>query len=184
VDTTSISLLDQVRSGADERAWERFVTLYTPFLFSCAQRAGLDHHDSCELVQDVLLHLLSELPKFRYDDALHSFRGWLRTVTINKCRERFRKRVPSGLDQTIDLAAIEEEAFWEVEHRDFLARRAMQIMQDEFETRTWRACCEFIMSGRKAADIAAELGMSEAAVFMAKSRVLNRLRRELSGLVE
>ena len=185
MDTTSITLLERVRARSDERAWERFVCLYTPFLLTCARRAGLDEHDACELVQDVFLHLLDELPKFRYDAARHSFRGWLKTVTVNKCRERWRKRSPnSQIDPEAELAAVEEEVFWEQEYRDFLMQRAMEIMRNEFETKTWRACLEFIVSGRKAADVAAELEMTEAAVYMAKSRVLCRLRQELAGLLE
>jgi RNA polymerase sigma-70 factor, ECF subfamily len=185
VDTTSITLLERIRVRSDERAWERFVNLYTPFLLDCARRAGLDEHDACELVQDVLLHLLDELPKFEYDVARHSFRGWLRTVTVNKCRERWRKMVPDSLgDPGSELAAVEGEAFWEQEYRDFLTQRAMEIMRNEFETNTWRACWELIVSGRTAAEVAADLGMTEAAVYMAKSRVLRRLRQELAGLLE
>ncbi len=185
VETTSITLLERVRTRSDERAWDRFVSLYTPFLLACAQRAGLNENDAADLVQDVLVHLLDQLPKFQYDAGRHNFRGWLKTVTINKCRERWRKRNPESLaDPDAALVAVEDEQLWDQEYRDHLVRRALGIMQNEFETKTWRACWEFTVSGRKAADVASELGMTEAAVFMAKSRVLSRLRQELSGLLE
>jgi RNA polymerase sigma-70 factor (ECF subfamily) len=185
VHTTSVTLLERVRVRSDDRAWDRFVTLYTPFLLVCARRAGLHENDAADLVQDVFLHLLDELPKFQYDAGRKSFRGWLKTVTVNKCRERWRKRsLDTLLYPAAELAAVEDEAFWEQDYRDLLMQRALGVMQNEFETKTWRACWEFTVSGRKAADVAAELGMTEAAVFMAKSRVLKRLRQELSGLIE
>jgi RNA polymerase sigma-70 factor (ECF subfamily) len=185
LETTSITLLERVRVRSDSLAWERFVNLYTPFLLDCARRVGLHEHDACELVQDVFVHLLDELPKFQYDVARRNFRGWLKTVTINKCRQRWRKRsVNAEFLSESHLAAVEEEAFWECDYRDYLTRRATEIMRNEFETKTWRACWEFVVSGRKAADVADELGMTEAAVYMAKSRVLRRLRQELAGLVE
>lgn len=185
--TTSITLLERVKDRFDDQAWDQFVTLYTPFLLTCTRRAGMNDHDARELVQDVFLHLLDQLPKFEYDGR-RSFRGWLKTVTVNKCRERWRKRSPEYLANTAseiaELAAIEDEAFWERDYRDLLIQRAMQIMQADFEPKTWQACWEFTVSGRKAAEVAAELGLTETAVYLAKSRVLRRLRQKLEGLIE
>src|SRR6185369_6361079 len=86
--STSVTLLERVRKRDDQAAWERFVALYTPLLYRWAQRAGLADQDAADLVQDVLVLLMQELPNFEYDAARRNFRGWLKTVTINKCRER------------------------------------------------------------------------------------------------
>ena len=161
------------------------MSLYTPFLLACARRAGLNENDAGDLVQDVFLLLLDQLPKFQYDAGRRNFRGWLKTVTVNKCRERWRKRSPESMaDPAAELMAVEDEVFWEQDYRDMLTQRALDIMQNEFETKTWRACWEFTVSGKKASEVAAGLGMTEAAVFMAKSRVLSKLRQELAGLID
>ena len=81
-------------------------------------------------------------------------------------------------------APPETDPFDEVEYRQQLVRRALQIMQAEFETTTWKACWEFVVSGRPAAEVAAELGVSVDVVYGAKSRVLRRLRQELDGLLD
>jgi RNA polymerase sigma-70 factor (ECF subfamily) len=57
-------------------------------------------------------------------------------------------------------------------------------MQSDFEPATWKACWECVVNGRPAADVSAELGLSVAAVYIARSRVLRRLRDELRGLIE
>jgi RNA polymerase sigma-70 factor (ECF subfamily) len=57
-------------------------------------------------------------------------------------------------------------------------------MQQEFQPTTWKACWEQVVSGKPAAKVAAELGISVGAARVAKSRVLHRLRRELAGLTE
>ncbi len=57
-------------------------------------------------------------------------------------------------------------------------------MHTDFQPSTWKACWELIVAGRPAAEIAAELGLSENAVYLAKARVLRRLRQELAGLLE
>ena len=72
----------------------------------------------------------------------------------------------------------------ETEHRDFLVRRVMQIAEADFEPITWRAWAEYVVKGRPPEEVAAELGVSVNAVYLAKSRVLRHLRTELAGLLD
>ena len=91
----------------------------------------------------------------------------------------------SAANAVSDVAALpDEEPFDEVEYRQQLVRRALQIMQAEFEPTTWKACWESVVSGRAATEVAAELGVSVDVVYGAKSRVLRRLRQELAGLLD
>ncbi len=84
-----------------------------------------------------------------------------------------------------EVAAPEDEgAFGEVEYRRHLVSRALQLMQAEFAPRTWKACWEHVAAGRPAAEVAAELGISVGSVYVAKSRVMARLRQELAGLLD
>ena len=76
------------------------------------------------------------------------------------------------------------EEFWNVEYQQHLVRKALEIMQAGFEPRTWQACWEHTVNDKTAAAVGQELSMSEGAVYVAKSRVLRRLRQELAGLLE
>src|SRR5438270_12313478 len=111
MNTTSVSLLEQLRQPADrERAWKRFVQLYTPLMYHWARRLGLASADAADLVQDVFTLLLRELPRFAYD-AGKSFRGWLRTVTLNKWRDlRRRAAAPGGGDAGLTEASTSDPA--------------------------------------------------------------------------
>lgn len=188
--TTSLSLLERVREPADEEAWTRFVELYTPLLFQWASRAGLSDHDADDLVQDVFVALVRELPTFQYDGT-KSFRAWLRKVLLNKWREKLRRRRETAIGgddpRFGELASADgEEALdliGEEEYRQALLAQAFQLMRTDFEPKTWQACWEFIVSEKPAAQIAAELRMTTKAVYMAKARVLQRLRQELDGLL-
>jgi len=91
MDTTPGSLLERLRQPGQPEAWRRFVQLYTPLLFHWARRLGLQEQDAADLIQDVFLVLARKLPDFTYDRR-QSFRGWLRTVTLNKWRESARRR--------------------------------------------------------------------------------------------
>ena len=183
---TPASLLERLRQPEPAQAWTRFVQLYTPLLFHWARRLGLRDADAADLVQDVLTLLVRKLPEFTYDRQ-KSFRAWLRTVTRNCWRNRCRRVElphevhPPDLDGLADSAA--EDVLSETEYRQWLVGRALELMQTEFQPSTWKACWECVVAGRPASEVAAELGLSIGAVYMAKSRVLSRLRQELTDLL-
>ncbi len=187
--TTSPTLIHRLQHGKDSSAWGQFVELYTPLLLAWCQRAGLSHADAADMIQGVFLTLYQKLPEFQYD-ATRSFRAWLKTVLMNAWRNHVRKR------RTGDAHGIEREqldqipdldprlALEEAEYRTQIVRRALALMQTHFEPTTWKACWEFVVEDRKAAEVAAELGITENAVYLAKSRVLRYLRHELQWLLD
>jgi RNA polymerase sigma-70 factor (ECF subfamily) len=188
MNTTSVSLLERLRTPAEQEDWARFVKLYTPLLFHWARGVGLPTEEAGDLVQDVLTVLVQKLPSFSYDGR-KSFRGWLYTVTLNKWREKARK--PSLPLADVDPAGLAGEAgsegaaaFEEAEYRQYVVRRALELMQAEFEPSTWQACWACVAEGRPAADVARDLKITLNAVYLAKSRVLRRLHQELAGLVD
>jgi RNA polymerase sigma-70 factor (ECF subfamily) len=187
MDTTSASLLERLRQPTAEADWERFVQLYTPFLQEWARQTGLQAQDADDLVQEVFVAALHELPQFSYDKN-KSFRGWLRTVARRKWanRQRGRQKAAEAADGDLSNVAGPEdlEAFWDAEHHKRLTARALELMQADFEPTTWKACWEFVVQSRPAADVAVELGLSENAVYLAKWRVTRRLREELQGLLD
>jgi RNA polymerase sigma-70 factor (ECF subfamily) len=187
MDTTSVSLLERLRQPGAHEAWARFVHLYTPLLYYWARRLGLREQDAADLVQDVFTVLVRKLPEFTYDRD-RSFRGWLHTVFLNKWHEAGPRADPlpgagpaglSGVASPDNVAALGEAEF-----RQHLMMRALQLMQADFEPSTWRACWEHVVCDRPAAEVARELGITVNAVYLAKSRVLRRLRQELAGLLE
>lgn len=184
--TTSISLLQRLREPEAEGAWTRFVSLYTPLLYSWAKRLGLEDVDAADLVQDVFTQMLRELPRFSYRPGSR-FRGWLWTVTRNKYFERIRRKRPSNSpltdDELVDTCNFVQEID-EADYNRYVVDRALQIMRSDFEPTTWKACWENVVQGRSAPEVAEELGISANAVHLAKARVLRRLRQELDGLWE
>jgi RNA polymerase sigma-70 factor (ECF subfamily) len=184
---TPASLLERLWQPGDQDAWARFVELYTPLLYSWARRAGLREPDAADLVQDVFTVLIRKLPEFRYDRD-RSFRAWLRTVTLNKWRENRRRAVPvhdPGGPPLEEIAAPEDgDSFEETEYRRHLVGRALELIWNDFQPTTWEAWCAHGLAGRPAAAVAGELGLTVKAVYLAKARVLRRLRQELAGLLE
>jgi RNA polymerase sigma-70 factor (ECF subfamily) len=186
--TTSVSLLERLRRPGAHADWNRFVDLYTPLLYHWARRTGLQDQDAADLVQDVFTTLVQKLPEFAYDRR-GSFRGWLHAVFRNKWHEAGRRPAgprpcpePGGLSGACSPDNVAE--LGEAEFQHHLMMRALQLMQADFQPQTWKACWEHVVRDRPAADVARELNMTVNAVYLAKSRVLRRLRQELEGLLD
>lgn len=185
---TSISLLERLRQPNNVRDWDRLVELYQPLLLTWAKRAGLQDADAADLAQEVFALLYRKLPEFHYDRS-RSFRAWLRTVTLNTWRSRQRKAFVRSETTPLDKLAepeVEDPAaeFWEAEFNKHLARRALEIMREEFQPSTWKAFWEIVVEGRTPEDVAKELGLSTGAVYAARHRVKTRLKEELAGLMD
>jgi RNA polymerase sigma-70 factor, ECF subfamily len=188
MEQTPASLLEQVRNPADQEAWKRFVRLYTPLLFHWARRICFQDQDAGDLVQDVFLVLIKEHPEFRYAPP-KSFRAWLKTVLCNKWREHQRHRAALPVEVSgwpfSDRPEMEDtDGIFETEYRQQLVSRALQLVGEEIQPATWKAFREYFIAGRSAPEVAVEVQITTNAVYIAKCRVLRRLRRELDGLID
>jgi RNA polymerase sigma-70 factor (ECF subfamily) len=186
--TTPPSLLERLRQPNEQAAWERFVEIYTPLIYFWACKIGLQNQDAVDLVQDVFTTLIQKMPTFTYKEN-QSFRAWLRTVALNKWRDKRRKSslpLEPGNGDVLNLVASnnDAEAVWEAEYHKQIVGRALEIMQAEFSPTVWKACWETTVLGHPPSQVAAKLGISVASVYAAKSRVLRRLRQELVGLLD
>ena len=156
MNSTSESLLIRLRQQSDQTAWAEFVRLYTPLIFRWARRTGVQVQDASDIVQDVLAIVFQKLPEFRYD-ASKSFRGWLKTITLNKHREHCRKAkkvVNANQSALLDLAIANAESTWDLNYRQALVDQALELIRHEFHTKTWDAVREFSTTNEKAAEIA------------------------------
>jgi RNA polymerase sigma-70 factor (ECF subfamily) len=184
---TSLTLLERLRAPGETDAWNRFARLYAPLLHAWARQQGLQEADAADLTQEVLVKLMAELPRYTRREG-DSFRGWLYRVTANQCRD-FRRRVATrAMPGAGGLSAVQEDSplseFVEVEYRRTVVNRALELIRPEFSERTWTAFTQLLIENRSAGEIARDLGVSENAVYLARHRVLTRLRREIHGFVE
>ncbi len=193
MDSTRQSLLLRAQTG-DSTSWEHLVALYQPLIRHWLSRQSIAPQDAEDLVQEVLLTLHRELPRFQHAGRTGSFRSWLRTITVNCARAfcragRCRVEAAGGSGfletlQQLDDPSSELARAWDVEHDQQVCRRLLQILEQDFEPNTIQAFRRLVFDGASGAEVAGELGMSRAAVFMAQSRVLRRLREEAAGLLD
>jgi RNA polymerase sigma-70 factor (ECF subfamily) len=191
---TSVSLLERLRRQPDDASWQRLVDLYTPLLRGWLRRHLVPQGDVDDLVQEVMAVLVRELPQFQYDRSRGTFRGWLRAITVNRLRMFWRARQSRPLatgdsDLARKLAELEDphstlSQIWDREHDRHVANRLLEMIAAEFEAPTWQTFQRLVMDGAKPTAVAADLNISLNAVYLAKYRVLKRLRQEIAGLTD
>jgi RNA polymerase sigma-70 factor (ECF subfamily) len=188
---TNPTLLVRLRRSADAQAWSQFVQIYSPLVYRYARRAGLQDSDAADITQDVMHTVMRSIAGFNYDADRGAFRGWLRQVTRTRIQDLFRRehRQPVGSGDTgvhEQLAAApgsnDDQQFWEQEHRSCLFDWAAGQVQGEFQDGTWQAFWRTSVEGRETKDVAAELGLSVGSVYVARSRVLARLREKVAQI--
>ena len=189
---TRVTLLNRIKDGADADAWHEFVHLYGPVVYGFARKRGLQDADAADLMQEVLRSVARNAGRMDYDPKRGTFRGWLYTVTRNKVynflngqRNRPRGTGDSAAQERLDAIADRDDDRdddWELEYQRRLSAQAMELVKDEFQPNTWKAFWRTAVEGRPAQEVGAELKMTSGAVYVAKSRVLARLREEVQRL--
>ena len=196
--STSLSLLERLRASEETEDialdWRRFVELYDPLLRGWLRQKSIpaDHVD--DIVQNAMAVVVKKLRDFQHNGRAGAFRTWLRSITLNCLREHWREqksnpRGAGGSEVQMLIAELEDpesqtSRIWNEEHDRHVMRQLMEQLRHEFDSKTWSAFEQFAIANRPAADVAEELGMTSNAVFIAKSRVLNRLRKESAGLLD
>lgn len=182
--TTPASLLERLRKPHELTAWDRFVELYSPLLFHWAKHLALQDCDAADLVQEVFLILFRKLPEFDYDSS-RSFRAWLRTVFLNRARQRMRERAPVACEAAwAEIPAAAGDAVEEHEYRQYLLHQALRLIEREFSPLQARAFHAYVLAGQSVEDVAREFGLSPGNLYCIKSRILNRLRHELRQIID
>ena len=187
---TSSSLLREVRDR-DDRAWERLVRLYAPFVHRWCQHYRLQEQDAADVFQEVFRAVARRVSDFRRAEPGGTFRGWLTVITRNKIRDHLRRRRAGPLAEggtaanerlaNVELVPEPDDADDSLvtAAKNELFQRALASVRGEFEEKTWQAFWRTTVDDQPGPEAAAALGMTAGAVRVAKSRVLRRLRQVL-----
>jgi RNA polymerase sigma-70 factor (ECF subfamily) len=186
--TTRPSLLVRLRDAHDQEAWRQFVRIYGPVVYGYGRKHGLQDADAADLTQEVLRAVSAAVGRLDGDGRRGAFRSWLFTVAHHKLHDLLaRHRRPGrgsgdpavqGLLEEQPARAEEQEA-WEQEYERRLFRWAAEQVRPRCQDATWQAFWLSAVEGKSGKDVAEALGMSVAAVYLAKSRVMARLREQI-----
>ncbi|MCR4413134.1 MAG: sigma-70 family RNA polymerase sigma factor [Thermoguttaceae bacterium] len=186
-DRTRQSLVARLRDPHDAEAWAEFVEIYSPLVYGTLRRRGLQDADAADVAQEVLRTVFRSMNEFQTRGRTGAFRAWLacivRTRLADHADRRKRQTVGSGDTACQELledqpARDDDEELLEQEYRKCLFQWAAKQVRGEFHDSTWQAFWQTYVEGKESRHVAAALGMSVEAVYMARSRVLARLKKK------
>ena len=191
---TSATLIERLHDEDDTAAWQRFAAIYTPLMRSWLGRQAVTAADADDLVQEVLIVVLRKLPTFEHNGRDGAFRHWLRRITVNCLRDfwqhnRIRARASGDSQFAEFLDALTDPASdlsrqWDREHDVYVTRQLLKMIRDHFETQTWQVFERLTIDEIPVQKVASEFGISASSVYVAKSRVMAKLREESDGLIQ
>ena len=179
---TRASLLLRLRDPQDEEAWRQFVELYAPLVYGYARKQGLQDADAADLSQDVLTAVAGGVGRLNYDSERGAFRNWLFTVVRNKLsnwrRDERTRLDPAAMQRRLEQCPVlaDEESEWDEEWEQRQFSWACQQVRRDVTDATWQAFWRTAIDGQRIKQVAADLGMTLAAVYLARSRVIARLK--------
>ena len=187
---TRASLLFQIRDAQNANAWERFADIYRPIVYGFCRNKGLQAADAEDIAQEVLRTVARAMESFEYDRGKGKFRNWLLTVTRNKLNNFWsrRDRQPRPAGESTLEAFIEgeptpgEQGVWDREYHGRLFAWASDQVRPMVADATWQAFWRTTIDERDGKEVAESLGMSVGAVYVAKSRVLARLKEAIASI--
>ena len=183
---TRASLILRLQNVDDATAWQDFAEIYQPLIYSLARKRGLQEADAFDLTQEVMSRVARSIANWDPDPERGSFRGWLATITRNMVVQFFRKnnRLPKSGNRSEIQDLLNNQPDESIESREFDIEQDRQVfawaankIKDQFEPNTWTAFWDTAVNGQPITEVAQRLGISKGAVYVARSRVMDRLKK-------
>lgn len=188
--SVSGSVVERLKLREPE-TWSKMVQLFYPLVLRWCRLAGLQEHAAADVCQEVFRALANNMERFEYDEGRNSFRAWLRGITNRQLMAYWRRRsVPGEGGSTAQQrmaevpAPLDEPSADEVRsEKQELLRRALEQLRKEVEPKTFEAFWRVVAEEKSPAEVAAAMGLSVNSVYLAKARLLRKLREEFGELL-
>jgi len=193
---TRRSLLSRLKQWDDGEGWRQFFDTYGRLLYGLARKCGLSDAESQDVVQETLIAVARQMPGFRYDPTVGSFKGWLFQITRRRIADQFRKRLPDAqswhrerqgdrpatVERIPDLNGPDVEAAWDRQWQENLLESAIARLKSRVSAKQFQMFDLYALQQWPMREVTETLGVSRAQVYMAKMRLGRLLKQETETL--
>ena len=161
-------------------SFKRELLATLPSLRAFAVSLSGKHDKADDLVQDTVMKAWAKQSSFEMGTNI---KAWLFTI-VRREHQRFVKkaaRQPEALAAGDDIPAPDEFADWDAAVRPQLVAAALEDLKADVSETTWQAFHLTAVEGLSGEQAADRLGITRAAVYLARGRVLARIRERLAG---
>jgi RNA polymerase sigma factor (sigma-70 family) len=194
---TRQSLITRLKHWDDQEGWQRFFDTYGRMLYSIARRSGLTDADAQDVVQETILAVAKQMPQFKYDSKIGSFKGWLAQLTRRRIIDLLRKRCYQSKGQqfakeeTLDTAIAEHEPdraaanlerVWEDEWNKQVMETALEKAKRTVSAAHYQIFHLHVIKNVPAKEVAQLLQVELPEVYYAKKKITEILQDEIHRL--
>jgi RNA polymerase sigma-70 factor (ECF subfamily) len=185
---TNESLILRVKDPADAASWSDFLSIYRPVVVRMACGRGLQHADADDLAQQVFLSVAKAIEAWEPDSRKPPFRVWLSRITRNAIVNALTRRKPDAPGGSTSVQEMlnavpqhDSDASVELmrEGRLEAFRWASDAIRHEFTAATWTMFWQSTIEEQAVEDVARTHGRSSGAVYLARYRVMKRLKEKI-----
>lgn len=175
----------RLRDHTDSRTWTEFVDVYSPLIYNYCRWRELQSSDAADVTQEVLMRVSKAIRSFEYDRTKGLFRDWLARIVLNEIRRLAKKKTdvtaaPGDLDRDEGSA----DTAWNEQFQQIVFAKALERSKPHFSEETWTMFEKSWIDRIAAEQLAEQLGTSIDRIYVARSRVLKRLRYEVALLAD
>ena len=194
---TRRSLLTRLKQWDDQESWQEFFNTYWRLIYSVARRSGLGDSEAQDVVQETVAAVARQIPQFKYDPQLGSFKSWLLLITRRRILDHLRKEYrrvkvaePSPRDgaRTSTLERIPDpsgdvlEQIWEEEWKQQLFDGALQRVKRQVEPRHFQIFDCYVLKEWPVKEVAKTFDVSASRIYLIKHRIANLIAKEVHKL--
>lgn len=190
---TNESLILRVKNPSDAASWTDFLAIYRPVVVHMACGRGLQYADADDLAQQVFLSVVRAIEGWELDAHQPPFRIWLSRITRNAIVNALTRRKPDAAGGSTSV----QEMLRELPERDDITKQqvleesrrqalrwAAEEIRNEFTEVTWKMFWLTSIEGASVAEVARLNNKTPGAVYMARFRVMQRLKDKMLEVSE
>ena len=194
---TRATLLQRLKDWQDQSSWQDFFDTYWRLIYNIARKGGLTETEAQDVMQETMISVARHMPNFKYDPAIGSFKSWLLQMTRWRMTDQLRKRDPAAacrmvlpehpqnlrlVDQAADPTSEDLEALWNAEWEKNLLDAAIANVKRRFDPEKYQIFDLYVNKGWSPEKVAKAFGISVGQVYLAKHRVTEMIKAEVSRL--
>jgi len=182
---TTTQVLTNLKQGHDPSAWQGFCRHFTPAIIDFGRKLGLTPEEAEDAAQETLLAFINARQQGRYQRDKGRLSSWLfgfaKRIILKTRQKRPREHTIGSTPQGDDFwnQVPDDKTLlltWETQWKRVVLARCLDRLRKEADPKVFAAFSRYALQEQAVGQVAKELGMSRNAVYIAKCRMLTRLR--------
>jgi len=182
---TTTQLLEDLKTTHDESAWTEFCSHFQPVVIEFAKKLGLSNVEAEDAAQETMAAFFKAFKEGKYDPAKGRLSNWLfgiaKRITLNlRGRQPLEKLIADKATGTSFWDMVQDDRTigrtWELQWQQMVLKRCLDQVRLEFDPKVFGAFRDYAIDQSAIEEVCEKFDMSRNAVYIAKSRVLSRLR--------